>query len=73
MSNQVTRQWHEVCALLMTKMGATHVVITEDDFNKTNGYISAEVCEEGLRVALIDPEEAHRKMLLQCMEPSVPN
>ena len=73
MSNQVTRQWHEVCALLLTKMGATHVVITEDDFNKTKGYISAEAREDGLHIELIDPEEAHRKMLLQCMAPSVPN
>lgn len=73
MSNQVTRQWHEVCALLMTKMEATHVVITEDDFNKTNGFISAEARADGLHIRLIDSEEAHWKMLLQCMPPGVPN
>ena len=73
MNPLITRQWHEICALLLKKAGTDHVVFTEQDFKIPSGYISAEVLEDGLHIRMIDPIAAERINLLQNMVPTDPN
>lgn len=72
--SKVSRQWHEVCGLLMAKMGVDHVVITEDDFDKNCGFhITAEIQGDTLHVSRIPDKVAEQLMILHRMPPSSPN
>jgi hypothetical protein len=59
MTRKMSDQWHKVCALLMMKMGKTHVVITAKDIQgmKAAGITIGEK-PDGIHLNLISMKEA---------------
>lgn len=53
-------QWHKIAALVMRKLGATHVLITADDVRKMVGgnFIVVQELPDGLHVRMVDERTA---------------
>lgn len=60
-TQKVSDHWHKICALIMSKSGNRHVVITKEDIARLdNAAIAIEEKPDGIHVVLLPRAEAER-------------
>lgn len=58
----ISDHWHKIAAIMMHKLGVTHVHITEDDLRTlpADMFMVAHDRRDGLHIRFVDSQTAHR-------------
>lgn len=62
MTAAMREQWQKIAAVLVTKLGGGHIVLTAEDIMQypSNSFMTIEEKEDGIHLRMVDQKEAER-------------